>query len=48
MLAINMRGFGEAMARQQSKECSDAQTMFRYLVNDKGIDPKILLFMVIP
>lgn len=44
MLAINMRGFGESDGSPTEQGMyADAQTMFRYLVNDKGIDPKNII-----
>ncbi|WP_099074824.1 MARTX multifunctional-autoprocessing repeats-in-toxin holotoxin RtxA [Proteus alimentorum] len=44
MLAINMRGFGESDGSPTEQGMyADAQTMFRYLVNDKGVDPKNII-----
>lgn len=44
MLAVNMRGFGESDGSPTEQGMyADAQTMFRYLVNDKGIDPKNII-----
>lgn len=44
MLAINMRGFGESDGSPTEQGMyADAQTMFRYLINDKGIDPKNII-----
>lgn len=40
MLTVNLRGYGESDGRPSEKGFyQDARTMFKYLVNDKGIDP---------
>lgn len=44
MLAINMRGFGGSDGSPSEHGMyADAQTMFRYLVNDRGFDPKNII-----
>ncbi|CAH8237793.1 MARTX multifunctional-autoprocessing repeats-in-toxin holotoxin RtxA [Vibrio aestuarianus] len=44
MLAVNMRGYGESDGGPSEQGFyQDAQTMFRYLVNDKGIDPSNII-----
>ena len=44
MLAVNMRGYGESDGGPSEKGLyRDARTMFRYLVNDKGIDPSNII-----
>ncbi|EDK26664.1 RTX (repeat in toxin) cytotoxin [Vibrionales bacterium SWAT-3] len=43
-LAVNMRGFGGSDGQPSEKGLyADALTMFRYLVNDKKIDPKNII-----
>ncbi|PMM34217.1 peptidase C80 [Vibrio splendidus] len=44
MLAVNMRGYGESDGGPSEKGLyQDARTMFKYLVNDKGIDPSNII-----
>lgn len=44
MLAVNMRGYGESDGGPSEQGFyQDAQTMFKYLVNDKGIDPSNII-----
>ncbi|WP_135454298.1 MARTX multifunctional-autoprocessing repeats-in-toxin holotoxin RtxA [Vibrio echinoideorum] len=44
MLAVNMRGYGESDGGPSEKGLyRDARTMFKYLVNDKGIDPSNII-----
>lgn len=44
MLAVNLRGYGESDGGPSEKGLyQDARTMFKYLVNDKGIDPSNII-----
>lgn len=44
MLSVNMRGFGGSDGTpNEAGMYADAQTMFRYLVNDRGVDPKNII-----
>ncbi|MEZ8021438.1 alpha/beta fold hydrolase, partial [Vibrio splendidus] len=44
MLAVNMRGYGESDGGPSEKGLyQDSRTMFKYLVNDKGIDPSNII-----
>ncbi|PHM48203.1 MARTX multifunctional-autoprocessing repeats-in-toxin holotoxin RtxA [Xenorhabdus miraniensis] len=44
MLAVNMRGYGSSDGHPSEKGLyQDARTMFRYLVNDRGIKPENII-----
>ncbi|WP_338803249.1 MARTX multifunctional-autoprocessing repeats-in-toxin holotoxin RtxA [Xenorhabdus griffiniae] len=44
MLAVNMRGYGSSDGHPSEKGLyQDARTMFRYLVNDRGIQPENII-----
>ncbi|WP_340614723.1 MARTX multifunctional-autoprocessing repeats-in-toxin holotoxin RtxA [Xenorhabdus thailandensis] len=44
MLAVNMRGYGSSGGHPSEKGLyQDARTMFRYLVNDRGIQPENII-----
>ncbi|MDE9482109.1 MARTX multifunctional-autoprocessing repeats-in-toxin holotoxin RtxA [Xenorhabdus bovienii] len=44
MLAVNLRGYGSSDGRPSEKGLyHDARTMFRYLVNDRGVRPENII-----